>query len=175
MAGFFPGERQGKFVEQFEPAMKKTMFVSMLSVVMLLAAIPSSPEDPRAMTAIPGYHLRSVPGPAGDFNIWVVTNAHTFDEMFKPGNEGIVRPDFENQFVVAVNAVTSNYMYSAVFTRSWVDKNGLHISFRMRKQKNNEEPSSISLVALEKMPGLKAVHFYNDDVKVRSVPIVAVY
>lgn len=153
--------------------MKKSIFHSLLSLSLGLSVILTA--EPRVLTALRGYQLREVPAAAGDFNIWVVTHAAGFDSTFTEAEAGGLRPDFEKQLVIGVNAVTHNFSYLAEFTRARVDKDGLHVYFKMRKQRAGEHPAAVSLAAIERMPGLRLVHFYHDDVKVRTVPIVAVY
>jgi len=147
-----------------------------LSLVLLFTGIKNGlTEDPRAMTALHGYSIRNNPGPKSDFNIWVVTQENAFQEEFIPGEGATLKPDFEKQLVVAVSAETHNYVYRAIFERSVLDKNGLHVYFSMKKENVDAVQGGVSLAALEKTPGLKAVHFYHNNIRIRTVPIVSVY
>lgn len=132
-------------------------------------------EDPRAITALYGYFLKNNPGPRSDFNIWVVTHENAFAEEFIAGQDATIKPDFDKQLVVAVSAETHNHSYRAIFERSVLDKDGLHVYFRVKKERPDAEPGAITIAAMQKTPGLKKVHFYHDNILIRTVPIVSVY
>ena len=132
-------------------------------------------EDPRAMTALYGYTLKNHPGPGSDFNIWVVTHQNAFNDEFVGGEDASIKPDFDKQLVVAVNAETSNYIYRVNFTRSELKKDELHVYFTVRKAPVDALPGMVQVAALDKTPGLKKIHFYHDNVRIRTVPIVSVY
>jgi len=148
----------------------------MMSLVIMIAGVSNGlAEDPRAITSIHGYSLKNKPGPKGDFNIWVITHENAFNEEFVAGEDAAVRPDFEKQLVVAMSVQTFNYVYRVSFERSVVDKGELHIYFRVKKESVDAEPGLVTVAAIEKTPGLKKVHFYHDNIRVRTIPIVAVY
>ena len=148
----------------------------MMSLALVIMNVSKgSTEDPRAMTALHGYTLKNNPGPGADFNIWVVTHENAFDEEFVAGQDATLKPNFEKQLAVAVNAETSNYVYQVNFTRSELKKDELHVFFTVRKAPVDAVSGMVNVVALEKTPGLKKIHFYHDNVRIRTVPIVSVY
>jgi hypothetical protein len=156
--------------------MKKIVLTTMMSLALVIMSVSKGlTEDPRAMTALHGYTLKNNPGPGSDFNIWVVTHESAFDEEFIAGQDATVKPDFGKQIAVAINAETSNYVYQVNFTRSELVKDELHVYFTVRKASVDAMSGMVNVAALEKKAGLKKIHFYHDNVRIRTVPIVSVY
>ena len=150
--------------------------ITMMSLVALFAGVfKGVSENPLSFKALHGYALKNYPGPGSDFNIWVVTNEDSFNEEFVAGEGVSVKPDFEKQFVVAVNAETPNYVYRVSFLRTELRNDELHVYFTVRKAGIDAPQGLVSVAALDKSPGLKKVHFYHDNLRVRTIPIVSVY
>ena len=149
---------------------------TMMSLVLVITSVSKGlTEDPRSLTNLHGYVLKNNPGPSSDFNIWVVTTETAFDEEFIPLEDGTKKPDFANQMAVAVSAETHNYVYQVNFTRSELKNDELHVYFTVRKAPVDAVSGTVKLAAVAKTPGLKKVHFYHDNMKIRTVPIVSVY
>ncbi len=149
---------------------------TMMSLVLVITSVSKGlTEDPRALTHLHGYVLKSNPGPSADFNVWVVTTETAFDEIFLATEESTKKPDFGTQIAVAVSAETENYIYQANFTRSELKNDELHVYFTVRKAPVDAVPGMVKLATVAKTPGLKKVHFYHDNTRIRTVPIVSVY
>ena len=156
--------------------MKKIAMIAMMSLVVLFAGVTKGvSEDPLTFKALYGYALKNHPGPRSDFNIWVVTNEDSFNEEFVAGEGVSVKPDFGRQLVVAVNAETPSYVYRVSFLRTELRNDELHVYFTVRKAGIDAPQGLVSVAALDKSPGLKKVHFYHDNIRVRTIPIVSVY
>ncbi len=149
---------------------------TMMSLVLVITSVSKGlTEDPRALTNLHGYVLKNNPGPSADFNVWVVTTETSFDEEFVALEGGTKKPDFENEMAIAVSAETHNYVYQVNFTRSELKKDELHVYFTVRKAPVDAVPGMVKLATVAKTPGLKIVHFYHDNTRIRTVPIVSVY
>ena len=149
---------------------------TMMSLVLVISSVSKGlTEDPRSLTNLHGYVLKNNPGPSADFNVWVVTTETSFDGEFLAMEEGTKKPDFANEIAVAVSAETHNYIYQVNFTRSELKKDELYLYFTVRKAPADAVSGMVKLATLAKTPGLKKVHFYHDNTRIRTVPIVSVY
>ena len=128
------------------------------------------------MKELTGYRLRDKAINYYDFNLWVVTNEDVFIRDFEPLHDSVLRPQFEEQMVLAAKVQTINYAYEVRFKKTVVDNGTLNVYFTVRKQGDtelNEKPVSMAIVPKDR--AIKKVNFFHDKVLVKTVPIVTVY
>lgn len=129
------------------------------------------------LTELTGYKLRHADLDYRDFNLWVVTSEDVFEQDFEPEHDSVVRPQFENQMVLAAKVETRQNLYSLRFRRTQVRDGALNVYFSVKREGSREENIQVpvSMIVVPKDKAVKKVNFFHDHILVKTVPIVTVY
>lgn len=157
--------------------MKKTVFVVLISsMIAAFTPVGTDPAIPANVRELSGYKLRGSDFSLRDFNLWFVTNQGVFDKTFIAEDETALKPEFDNEWVVAAKVETYANTYKVKFRRVIVQKDELNVYFQVQKEGESKRgEGQVTLASVEKNNKLKKVNFYHDNVLVRSVAIVNVY
>lgn len=157
--------------------MKKTILMLMTGFMLTAFSIPEH-ETPVTgeLTELRGYKLRSNDIDKSDFNLWVVTNEDAFNKDFVPENDSVLKPNFDEQLVLAAKVETYNYSYQVKYRKLEVVNGSVNVYFTVRKVRSGHEAGGpVSMLVLPKDRSYKKVNFYHDNMLVKAVPIVTVY
>jgi hypothetical protein len=154
--------------------MKRTIFLLMLGGLLTAFNIETS-DFPENVKEIKGFKLRDKNISYNDFNLWVLTNRESFNQVFVSDSE-VVQPDFEKDLIIAAKVETKTSMYKVQFKSLRFKKDEINLYFTVMKPRPKEViDEEVSMISLSRELGVKKVNFYHDNVLVRSVPIVIVY
>ena len=153
--------------------------ISCLIIGILLTACSTEKtvaQTPVSPTTLPGYTVRDTGFSRKDFNVWVITTNLSFDSLFTATISPATRPDFDTDFVMAVKAETAANSYKVTYKDMKIQGDVLKVYFKVAKEHAGDDGAGwVSVSTFPKNRKLRRVHFYHDNVMIRSIPIVAVY
>lgn len=146
----------------------------------MLSAFTNSKEHPILddnAKILSGYKLRDDKVISfTDYNLWAVTNELSFDKTFIPDSEGVARPRFEEELVLAAKVESMSNSYKVTFKKMIVVKDQLDVYFSLEREGPSQQGAGpLTLVTWPKNQQVKKVNFYHGSMVVKSVPIVTVY
>jgi hypothetical protein len=157
--------------------MYKLLSMSLMSVLIAFAPATEPVTTIGNVKELSGYQLRDKVISIHDYNLWVIANEETFDNVFVAQYDSVARPNFEKELVLAAKVETWNNVYKVKFKTILVKDESLNVYFSIQRDKNAMlgigAPVYISV--FPKSSTVKKVNFYHDNVLVRTVPIVSVY
>jgi hypothetical protein len=157
--------------------MKKTLLTALsIGVLTAFTNFTELPTGPEGVKELPGYKVRENLITLSDYNLWAITNDASFDKTFIPETDGVTRPKFEEELVLAAKVQTKTTSYKVRFIRAAIKNNNLNVYFTVQKNGvASDTGSPVAMVAFPKNQHVRNVNFYHDDFLVKSVPIVNVY
>ncbi|MDZ4796343.1 MAG: hypothetical protein SGI83_18890 [Bacteroidota bacterium] len=144
-------------------------------MLMAFTTITDSVENPENVKELSGYQLREKEFLVSDYNLWVNTNEDAFNKTFIADSDGVARPRFDEDWVLAAKVETQSHFYSVKFKKVVGEGNALHVYFGVQKPGKGYAVKPVSIVMAPKNREIRKVNFYHDNMLVRSVPIGLVY
>src|SRR5205085_9258385 len=121
------------------------------------------------------YEIKNKTVSHNDFNIWVVTNEVTLNDLFT-ASDCAVKPDFDKNLVVALKVETAMHDYRVEYKKITSSENTVNVFFHVVKQgAHTEEGSPVAMTTVPRTSNTRKINFYHDNMLVKTVPIVAVY
>lgn len=145
------------------------------SMLMAFTTVKDSVEHPESVKELAGYQLREKEFSMNDYNLWVITNEDAFNKTFIADSDGVIRPRFDEEWVLAAKVETQAHFYSVKFKKVVVEGNTLNVYFGVQKPRRGYVLQPVSIITAPKNREIRKVNFYHDNILVRSVPIGLVY
>lgn len=145
------------------------------AMLMAFTTDTGSVENPENVKELSGYQLREKEISLNDYNLWVITNEDGFNKTFVPESEVVIRPRFDEEWVLAAKVETQAHFYSVKFKKVVVEGNALNVYFGVQKPRRGFAVQPVSIITAPKNREIRKVNFYHDNILVRSVPIGFVY
>ncbi len=157
--------------------MKKiTTVVLFAAIVSAFTTIKEYNEVAENVKELYGYTLKNKDFDPSDFNLWVITTTQGFDKTFIAETERAIRPDLNEDLVLAAKVETLNYAYRVKFKTILTKDEEMNVYFTVRKAGPAKQGNGpLSLATVKKNQEIKKINFYHDNILVRTVPIVWVY
>ncbi|MEO7922994.1 MAG: hypothetical protein ABIR30_04900 [Chitinophagaceae bacterium] len=155
--------------------MKKIVVMTLVAGMISAFTAKYEPAEPVDARVIAGYTIRENIVSLTDYNLWVMTNAAAFDQLFIPGTTGAARPDFDNEVVLAAKVQTWSNSYTVKYLKSVRKGDELNFYFTVEPGTAKRMGNSVLVASFSRNPEIKKVNFYHGDMLVRSIPIVNVY
>ena len=157
--------------------MKKIVFVVLISsIIAAFTTVGVTPSSSNSVRELSGYKLRTQEFSLRDFNLWFVTNQGTFDGTFVPENENVLKPSFDNEWVVGAKVETQANVYNVTFRKAVLHKEVLSIYFGVEREADAKPGGgNVTLATVTKNNTVKAVNFYHGNQLIKSIPVVNVY
>lgn len=157
--------------------MKKTVLVVLISsMIAAFTPVGTGPAAPSNVRELSGYKLRTSDFSLRDFNLWFVTNQGTFDETFVAENDNVIKPSFDNEWVVAGKVETMANSYLVTFRKAVLHKEVLNVYFSVEREgpaKLGE--GNVTLATVTRNPKVRVVNYYHGNQLIKSIPVVNVY
>jgi len=121
------------------------------------------------------YEIKNKTVSHNDFNIWVITNEVTLNDLFT-ATECAVKPEFDKNLVVALKVETALYNYRVDYKKITSTENTVNVHFHVVKiGDHSDDGSPVAMTTVPRTSNTRKINFYHDNVLVKTVPIVAVY
>jgi hypothetical protein len=156
-------------------AMRNISFLTGVALLMSSFVTDSTIVKNESISDLSCYEIKNKTVSHNDFNIWVVTNEFTLEELFTAG-DCAVKPDFQKEIVVALKVETALHNYRVDYKKITTTENSVNVYFHVVKQgAHTDEGSPVSVTSVPKTANTRKINFYHDNTLVKTVPIVAVY
>lgn len=142
----------------------------------LLGAYPAeTPGKGENVNELSCYRIKNKVVSHNDFNIWVITNEATLNDLFT-ADDCAEKPNFDEKLVVAMKVETLNYAYRVEYKKIESRQNAINVYFHVVKEgERKEDGSPVAMTEIPRDKSVKRINFYHDNMLVKSVPIVTVY
>ena len=155
--------------------MKKIVIMTLLAGMISAFTTTTEPSEPVDAKLVSGYTIRENMISLTDYNLWVMTNATAFDQVFIPETNFAGRPDFENELVLAAKVQTWSNSYTVKYLKSVRKGEELNFYFTVEPGTAKRLGKSVLIASFSRNPEIKKVNFFHGGMLVRSIPIVNVY